>query len=279
MITYFNGSFLPVEDVRVSPFDRGFQFGDGVYEAITTYNSKLFLYEEHLERLKRSLSEIKINFAGINGLKEIIYELIKKNGLLNNVSVYIQITRGAGSKRMHVFPSSDIKPTIFISAAEIKGNQEGNKTGVKVILEKDIRWERCDIKTIMLLPAVMAKQKAAEQGAYEAIWVKNGFIKEGAHTNFFAVKGNEVYTPPLTNTILPGITRQFVIFLCKKNNIKVNEEEIPESGINSFNEFFITGTTTEIKPVVQINGVTVKDGKPGSLTSSLQDLFYKAINN
>jgi D-alanine transaminase len=276
MITYFNGSFLLLEDVHISPFDRGFQFADGVYEALITYNGKLFLYDEHLERFKRSLKEINLNFTGIDGLKWIIYELIKRNNL-EEASVYLQITRGARYPRQHIFPGNETKPTIFISVTEVKKAGADGNHGVKVILENDFRWGRCDIKSLMLLPSVMAKQKASENGAYEALWVRDGFLKEGSHTNLFVVKDEAVFTPPLSNTILPGITRHYVLELCRANNIEVYEEEIEASGLREFSEIFITGTTTEIKPVIHVDDIVIGNGKPGKITSKIRKLFLKGI--
>lgn len=274
MITYFNGSFLPLEDVHISPFDRGFQFADGVYEAMITYNSKLFLYDEHIARLKRSLGEIKLNFTGTGDLKWIIEELIKRNSL-EDASVYLQITRGASYPRLHVYPAEETKPTIFISASGVKKNNFAENPGVKVILQNDYRWDRCDIKSLMLLPAVMAKQKARENNAYEAVWVRDGFLKEGSHTNLFVVKDGAVITPPLSNTILPGITRQYVIQLCRLNNISVLEEEIEAAKLNEFDEVFITGTTTEVRPVTRVDDITIKDGKTGEITGRITELFRK----
>lgn len=272
MITYFNGKYLPLEDVRVSPFDRGFQFADGVYEALITYNGKLFLYNEHIERLKRSLKEINLAYNGINGLEDIIYELIKKNNI-KEASVYLQITRGASYPRRHIFPGPDVQPTVFVTASEVNSSDSTQISGAKVILENDYRWDRCDIKSLMLLPAAMAQQKAHSNGAYEAIWVRDGLLKEGSHTNFFIVRDGAVFTPPLSNTILPGITRQYILNLCRTNNLEVYEEEISASGLDDFDEFFVTGTTTEIKPVVQIEDVKVGDGKPGKTTLMIKELF------
>ena len=272
MITYFNGKYLPLEDVRVSPFDRGFQFADGVYEALITYNGKLFLYNEHIERLKRSLKEINLIYNGINGLEDIIYELIKKNNI-KEASVYLQITRGASYPRRHIFPGPDVQPRVFVTASEVNSSDSTQISGAKVILENDYRWDRCDIKSLMLLPAAMAQQKAHSNGAYEAIWVRDGLLKEGSHTNFFIVRDGAVFTPPLSNTILPGITRQYILNLCRTNNLEVYEEEISASGLDDFDEFFVTGTTTEIKPVVQIEDVKVGDGKPGKTTLMIKELF------
>ncbi len=275
MICYFNNSFLPLEEIHISPFDRGFQFGDGVYEAMRTYNGKIFLLEEHLERLEKSLDGLEIPFSRYSEIEQILYELIKRNSLEKKESVfYLQVTRGSYYPRKHTFPRDNVNPTLFITVNEL--HQPENKP-VKLILEKDIRWSRCNLKTIMLVPASMAKQKAVENGAYDALWVRNNFVLEGTHTNFFAVRNDSIFTPPASEFILSGITRNFVIELCKENNLLIKEEKILVDDLKSYNEFFITGTTTEIKPVNQIGNIFVSNGKSGKITEMIKNLFYKKI--
>lgn len=275
MIAYLNGKFIPAEEIKISPFDRGFLFADGIYEVVRSYSGKLFMFGEHLKRMERGLGEIKINFPGLNELEKISYDLIKKNPseTKSDCSLYIQITRGISFPRKHAFPPSSTKPTIFISLSQIKTKAENNKDGVKVILSDDFRWSRCDVKTIGLLPAVLAYQNAIDDDASESIWVRNNLICEGSHTNFFAVKNGIVVTPPLSKFILPGITRKAVLAICRKSNIPVREEEILKENLKELDEVFITGTLTEINPVVQIDDMKIGNGKPGEVTKRIQAEF------
>jgi D-alanine transaminase len=277
MISYFNGQFLEHTEIMVSPFDRGFLFADGIYEAIRTYHGKLFRYEDHLERLKKSLQGIRLEFQNIDGVEQIIYKLIQRNTLAGEVLVYLQITRGASFPRMHSFPKEKVEPTIFISVQELNEKPEEQQNGIKVILQEDLRWMRCDIKSISLLPAILANQKAVEAHADEAILVRNGLITEGTHTNFFAVRNGEVVTAPLSNLILDGVTRKVVLELCRRAGVKVREELIRADELKSYDEFFVTSTTKEITPVVMIDGAVIGNGNPGVLTLRLLSQFKSQI--
>ncbi|NNL19697.1 MAG: hypothetical protein HKO83_00020, partial [Ignavibacteriaceae bacterium] len=211
MIVYVNNEYLPLENAHISPMDRGFLFADGVYESIRTYNKKLFRLNDHLERLKRSLAEIKIDHNDFDSFQEIVYGLIEKNKIKDEALIYVQITRGSAFPRSHRFPQQKTNSTIYISATDLPLNKGNKINGIKVILHEDLRWLRCDIKSTSLLPAVLVNQKAKEAGAEEAILHRNGLITEGSHTNFFAVKDDMVYTAPLSNLILEGITRRVVL--------------------------------------------------------------------
>lgn len=279
MICFFDGKFLEVSEINLSPFDRGFLFADGVYESIRTYNGKLFRYEDHFNRLKRSLKEIKIDFENLNSLENIIYELIKKNEIKGEAIVYIQITRGSAIPRTHHFPTEQTSPTLFISVNELVENIEERENGVKVILQEDIRWLRCDIKSISLLPVVLANQKAKEENAVDAIFVRDGLITEGTHTNFFAVKDETVYTAPKSKMILEGITRKVVLEFCQKFKVDYREEFINKDDLKSFNEFFITSTTKEITPVTTIDYWAINKGEIGKITKSLQGVFQKVAED
>lgn len=275
MIIYLRNSFIEEQNAVISPFDRGFLFADGVYEAIRTYNKKLFRFDDHLQRLKRSLRETKINFKNITELEKIIFELIERNKIKNETLIYLQITRGVSIPRRHNFPAENVKPTLFISVQNLAENFSERQKGIKVIIDKDIRWLRCDIKSVSLLPAVLSNQKAKEAGVEEAILVRNGLITEGTHTNFFAVKNKVVYTAPESDFILSGITRKVALEICSRLQIKVKEKFIHIKDLKSFNEFFITSTTKEITPVVQIDDWKINNGKPGRLTRILQSEFCK----
>lgn len=279
MIVYLNKEFKSIDEVSISPLDRGFLFADGVYESIRTYNKKLFRYEDHLERLKKSLKETRIEFSELNSLKNTIYELIDKNNIQNEALVYLQITRGAAFPRTHRFPEQMTDPTLFISVKDFQLNEKDQENGVKVILQEDVRWLRCDIKSISLLPAVLANQKAFEENAEEAIFVRDGILTEGTHTNFFAVKDETVYTAPKSRMILDGITRKVVLEFCKKFQVDYKEEFINKDDLKSFTEFFITSTTKEITPVIKIDYWTINDGVPGKITKSLQSVFKKVTED
>ena len=275
MIVYFNKEFKLLTSANISPFDRGFLFADGVYESIRTYNGKLFRYKDHLDRLKKSIKEIRIDFKEFDSLENIIYELIKKNNIESEALVYLQITRGSAIPRTHSFPKEKISPTLFVSVKEFTEDFEEQSKGVKVILQEDIRWLRCDIKSTSLLPVVLASQKATEENAVEAILVRDGLITEGTHTNFFAVKNETVFTAPKSRLILEGITRKVVLEFCEKFKIECCEEFINKDDLKSFDEFFITSTTKEITPVTSIDYWTINQGEPGKITKSLQAVFKK----
>ncbi|MCL6493755.1 MAG: aminotransferase class IV [Ignavibacterium sp.] len=276
MIAFYNGEFLPIEKISISPFDRGFLFADGVYEALRTYNKKLFMLQKHLERLKYSLEQINLNFSEFNQLENIIYRCAELNSLDTDFSTYIQITRGVSFPRTHYY-SNQIKPNLFVFVSPLKNRGREINEGVSVTLEQDVRWSRCDIKSIALLPNVLANHKAISEGHYEAVLFRDNFITEGSHTNFFAVKNDSIITAPLSNYILNGVTRSIIFNLCEENNIQIIEEYILLDEIFTYDEFFLTGTTTEITPVVKIGNRMVGDGKPGKLTRKIQKLFYEFV--
>ena len=275
MMVFLNNKIIPVEEAGISPFDRGFLFADGVYESICTYNKKLFRYEDHIERLRKSLRETRIDFKEFESLENITYELMIKNEIENEALVYLQVTRGSAIPRTHSFPKEKISPTLFISVKEFKEDIEEQEKGVKVILQEDIRWLRCDIKSTSLLPVVLASQKATEENAVEAILVRDGLLTEGTHTNFFAIKNETVFTAPKSRLILEGITRKVVLEFCEKFKVDFREEFISKDDLKSFDEFFITSTTKEITPVTSIDYWIINQGEPGKITKSLQAVFKK----
>ncbi len=279
MLVFLNNRILSLEEATISPFDRGFLFADGVYESIRTYNKKLFRYKDHLDRLKRSLKEIRVDFKEFNSFENIIYDLIKKNNIEREALVYLQLTRGAAIPRTHHFPTQKISPTVYISVKEFNEDSVEQEKGVKVILQEDIRWLRCDIKSTSLLPVVMASQKANEEDAVEAILVRDGLITEGTHTNFFAVRDETVFTAPKSRLILEGITRKVVLEFCEKFQIDYREEFINKDDLKSFDEFFITSTTKEITPITSIDYWTINQGEPGKVTKSLLTVFKKVTED
>jgi D-alanine transaminase len=276
MIVYFDGQYLPKDQVRVSPDDRGFTFGDGAYEVIRTYGGRLFGCEDHAQRLARSLRELQIQapaLEGPAGIAHIAGELIRRNDLgAGEVAVYAQVTRGV-APRKHAFPPPGTPPTVYLSASPLRSAPEAWENGVGIILVPDIRWTRCDIKALSLLPSVMASQQAVERGAEEAVFCRDGAVTEGAHTNFCAVFDGVLVTHPPTNLILDGITRRVVLGLCAELGIPTREAPIPVQELMSAAEMMILGTTTEIKPVVQVDGRQVAGGYPGPVTRRLQSAF------
>ncbi len=271
------GVILPKKQARVSPDDRGFYFADGVYEVIRTYSGKLFRLEDHLARFKKSIAAVQIEPPDFAAIAKTAYELLKKNGLeQTDAFIYIQITRGVGQRNL-LFPPSEIIPTLYISVVPIVPPTTEWENGILAITVPDIRWQRCDIKSIALLPNVLAREQAARLGASEAIFVRDGSLTEGTHTNLFGIKDGTVFTHPLNNHILPGVTRQVVLELCHKLNLPVVETPIPEGEIARFEEFFVTSTTWEIVPVIKINDIQIGRGKPGPITRHLQEGFREYI--
>ena len=276
MIVYFNDKYIPHEEVKISPFDRAFLFADGVYEALRTYNGKLFRLDDHLERLKYSLQQLEIQFNDFHQIENISTKLAEINNIKSEYSVYLQISRGVSFPRTHNY-ENNLTPNVFAFAKPIKDNSKEKNFGIKVILEKDLRWLRCDIKSTSLLSSVMANQNAIRNNAFEAILFRDDIITEGSHTNFFAVKNNKIYTAPLSNYILSGITRKEILELCKENKIDFFEEHITINKLKDYDEFFLTGTTTEVTPVIQIDDWIVGDGKPGNITRTIQELFINEV--
>ena len=269
MIAFFNGNWIEKEKIAISPDDRGFLFGDGIYEVIRVYRGKLFRAKEHLARLARSLREMRMDGVDVPVLGTVAEELLRRNNLNSDATVYFQITRGAAPRR-HAFPDPGTPPTIYMTASPFTPPEKKWREGVKVILVPDTRWARCDIKSTALAPNVLANQLAKENGAEEAIFVRNGVITEGSHSSFAAVFHGQLVTHPLTNHILPSITRQVVLELCAQLDIAVKEFPIFENELKQADEVIILGTTTEVMPVIQVDDWQVNDGKPGALTRRLQ---------
>lgn len=278
MIVYFNGNYINKDEVKISPDDRGFLFGDGVYEVIRAYNGILFRPQDHLKRLKKNLIEVRIEKALDLDYLKIASELFKKNpDLPSDAKVYIQITRGV-APRKHGF-NNEMIPTIYMELSEVIPPYEKWEKGVKVILREDQRRKRCDIKTTSLMTSILDNQLAVDQGAQEVIFHYSSFITEGSHTTFCAIKDGKLFTPPEDMHILPGITRQVVKEICNKLGIDFIEEPVNVTDLPVFDEIIILGSTTEIMPVVQVDDWIVADGKPGNYTRKLQKAYRAMILN
>lgn len=276
-IVYFDGRFIRKSEARVSPDDRGFLLGDGVYEVAASYGGRFVALDRHMERLRRSLNEARIDASVADPLETVFEELLERNAFADSgkTMVYLQVTRGA-APRTHAFPKGACRPTVYGFAAPFSPEMDVIFSGTSAITRPDVRWSRCDIKVISLIANCMANQDAKEAGAYEAILVRDGFALEGTHTNFFAVMDGVVRTAPLSNLILPGITREIVIEASLRAGIEVRQEAIAVDELPRADELFITGTTTEVVPILKLDGNTVASGTPGPLTVRIQELYRAA---
>ncbi len=276
---FFNGEFLPKENVSVSPDDRGFLFADGVYEVVRWYSGFFFNMEGHHSRLKRSLRELKIKWDEADSFPEIAGELIRLNFLEKKpVLVYFQVTRGV-APRTHTFPSPSVKPTTYGFARSFIPESTGKENGISVLLKNDIRWGRCDIKSIALLPNTMSFEEATSKGHGECIFIRDGYITEGSHSNIFFVIDGILRTHPESEYILSGITRKNTIKAAKISGIKVEEKAVHESELNRVSEAFITNTSAEITPVIAFNEIPIGAGRPGPLTELLQKNFHEIVKS
>ncbi len=272
---YLNGKFVTSDKASISPDDRGFYFADGVYEVIKYYKGRAFCFEDHLARLRNSLASIRINNFSPDPLQEIGNRLIEINNLKDKYAgLYIQVTRGV-APRMHRFPEKEIPPTLYVRVFELPVFRSELQNGITVISREDFRWHRCDIKSIALLANTMLFQEAVEHGAGECFLVRDGFYTEATHSNIMAVMNHTVYTHPDSNLILPGITKKVVLQICGDLAVKFVERPIRAEETLSFDECFITGTGSEIIPVVGIDGHRVRDGRPGAITRKLQNEFCR----
>ena len=277
-IVYLNGQFLPRAEAKLSVDDRGFFFGDGVYEVTRVVRGRLFEWDRHAKRLARGLRELRID-AGLDldAIRSLQERLIRENDMLEGQgTVYLQITRGA-APRTHHFPPPGTPATVFLSASPFVPASDVRARGVAVTTYPDYRWSRCDLKTVNLLPAVMAKQFAADNNAFESIFVREAVITEGSHTNFFGVINGEVRTYPNSNYVLPGVTRDVVVELARELNVPVSETPIYRHEIAALEEAFLTGTTTDVMPVVSIDGQTVGSGRPGAVTMQLYEALARRL--
>jgi len=273
MIVSLNGEYLDRTRATVSVSDRGFLFGDGVYEVTRARDGRLFEAARHLRRLARGLEALGIALPpGLDSatLLEISRRLLHENGLeQGDATVYLQITRGAAEPRTHHFPPAGTPPTVFLSANRLIVPDDLHARGVTAITTPDLRWERCDLKTVQLLANVLAKQQAVAAGAFEAIFVREGLAIEGASANLLAVVDGAIRTHPADHRILPGITREVVIELARELGLGVSEAPLPLRELSGARELFLTATTVDVMPVVQVDGRAVGDGRPGPVARDL----------
>jgi len=270
---YLNGNILDAQSAKVSVFDRGFMFGDGIYEVMVQINGCFFYGDEHLNRLQFCLDKININFDA-NSLTEEIHKLLIASDLVkDDCLLYIQITRGT-APRTHSYPKK-VVPTVMMYAVP-KKLPEINLIHASVVTTNDYRWEKCDIKMTSLLGNVMANELAKEQNCFETLFVRDGIITEASHCNVFFIKDKVVYTHPANQFILNGITRQIVLNLCKKLKLEVIEEGVEFNDIKNMDEVFLTGTSTQIASIKQIdNHFFYKNTEIGTITKMLQQAYFE----
>lgn len=270
---WFNGQFMPLADVHVSPLDRGFLFGDGVYEVIPVYDGRLFRPAAHLRRLQYSLDAIRLANPHDNSEWErMLQELVGKSGN-GDQAVYLQVTRGADQGRDHVFPGG-VPATVFAMSWPLNGLPERLKTGgAKVITLSDIRWRRCDIKSIALLGNVLLRQTAADQECDEAILIQDGYATEGTASGLFIVHGGTLITPPKSTELLPSITRDVIVELANKLSLPLREARIPESELHAAEEIWLASSTREVYAVTELDGHRLGSGKPGPHWRRMYDAF------
>ncbi|MFS1512032.1 D-amino-acid transaminase [Chengkuizengella sp. SCS-71B] len=273
----YNDLFLNKEEVHISHEDRGYYFGDGVYEVFRIYNGKIFETEKHLQRLKRSCEEIQIQFPyTIEEINDKLLQLVQKS-FVHEGTLYLQITRGV-APRSHVIPK-DIKPVVLAYCNEVNRPLDKMQSGIKAITQEDIRWLRCDIKSLNLLPNTLAKQNAVNHSAEETIFHRDGVITECSASNIMIVHDGEIHTHPVNHLILNGVTRAVVLKLAAKAGFPIKEHPFDLKQLNRADEVFITGTTVEITPIISIDQLIVSDGKPGKITRELQNLYEKLITS
>lgn len=272
-LCYLNGQFLPLAEARISVMDRGFLFGDGVYEVIPVYGGRLFRLGEHLNRLAQSLELIRLpDPLTRDAWATMLKDLVNRNGG-GQQSLYLQVTRGAAPVRDHAFPDP-IRPTVFAMVAPLATPDPAIlERGIRVATVPDIRWDHCHIKAITLLPNVLLKQQARDSGADEALLIRNGEATEGSASNLFVVSADTLITPPKSNLLLPGITRDLVVELAKANGIACEERSVPEDLLRHADEVWVTSSTREVMPVIRVDDQPVGSGKAGPLWQRVYSIY------
>lgn len=275
-IYFMDGQFTKRDEIKISIDDRGYYFGDGVYEVIKVYGGELFTAVEHINRLFQSAAKIKLTIPYSEmQLIEVANELIAANQLLDG-HIYLQVTRGS-SIRQHNFPIPAVPAVVTAYTVEGQRPIADMENGVAVKSVEDIRWLRCDIKSLNLLGSVLAKEEARAAGCTEAILHRDGVVTEGSSTNMFGVKDGVVHTHPVSNLILEGITRQVVLELCAELGIPVEEQAFTLEEAYGMDEFFYTSTTAEVMPITIIDGHSIGSGTRGVITEKLQQAFKAKI--
>ncbi len=277
-IVFLNGEYLPLEEARVPVEDRGFLFGDGVYEVTPAYGGRLLAFHRHLARLRKGVAETLMEFD-TSGVEAVHGELLERNELTEAPMslVYLQVTRGA-APRTHHFPPEGTPPTVYAYAKAFQRPDPASwEVGYGAITYPDRRWGRCDLKTLQLLPCVLGQEAAKRAGETDAILVRDGIALEGTHNNVFFVFGETIRTHPTSNQILPGITRELVLEVARDRGYRVEERPTPVEELPQASECFFTGTTTEVRPTVRIDGKPVGNGKVGPVVRDLHTAFLERV--
>lgn len=277
MNAYLNGQFLPLAEARISALDRGFVFGDGIYELVPVYSKKPFRLDEHLRRLQASLDGIRLtNPHGMAEWRDLILRLIDLQDFADQ-SLYIQVTRGTPIQgqppRDHAFPQG-VPPTVFMfSQPLVTASPEQKAAGVCAVTAADNRWLRCDIKAISLLPNILLRQQAVDADCAETVMLRDGFLTEGAASNIFVVKNGVMLAPPPSSLILTGITYDVVLELAEAHGIPRQVRAISEAEVRAADELWMTSSTKEIMAIVKLDGVPVGAGVPGPLAQQMDALY------
>ena len=276
---YLNGQFLPLAAAGVSPLDRGFLYGDGVYEVIPVYSRQPFRLDEHLQRLQATLAGIQLtNPLTGDGWAEIVHQLIAGAPWADQ-SIYLQVTRGADIKRDHAFPPASVPPTVFAFASPLVTTAADVRArGVAAITVADLRWARCDLKVISLLANVLARQQAVEHDCAEALLIRDGLLKEGAASNIFVVKEGVVLAPPKTQLMLPGITYDVILELATAHGQRLTVREITETELRAADEVWMTSSTKEVLAITTLDGQSVGNGRPGPVGERMWQ-WYQDFKN
>ncbi|MDP2143317.1 MAG: D-amino acid aminotransferase [Gallionella sp.] len=285
MTIYLNGEFMPITEAKVSVLDRGFIFGDGVYEVIPAYSRRAFRLPEHLKRLQHSLDGIKLpNPHNEAEWTRIVEEIIARNEGEDQY-LYLHITRGA-ARRDHAFPNPLVPPTVFVMTSPLPTPPAALlESGISCITAQDNRWLRCDIKAIALLPNVLLRQMAVDAGCAETILIRddpatgNGFLTEGAASNIFVVKNGALLAPPKDNLMLPGITYDVILEIAAANGIPCEVRRVTKEELFSADELLLTSSTKEVLAITHLDGLAVGSGKPGAMFARLHSLYQEYKHN
>ena len=272
-IVYINGEYLPQSQATVSVLDRGFLFGDGVYEVIPVFAGKPLRLTEHLDRLQRSMNRVSLKNPLTQQEWEEIFQTLLESNPGGDRSIYLQVTRGAAPIRDLSF-SADIEPTVFVMVNDIKPVDYAKlEKGIEAIAVDDFRWKACDIKSVSLIANVMIRLSANVQNVMDAIMVRDGLVTEGTASNIFLVHGGSISTPPKSDCLLPGITRDLVIDLALANGLTVEERDIKQGELETADEIWLTSSTREIAPVVKLDNRVVGDGVAGEYWKKIIALY------
>ena len=276
-LAYLNGKIMPIAEAMVPAEDRGYNFGDAVYEFVASYHGRLFCLEEHLDRLERSMRELAFAPLAREAVRGAILDLFER-AAIDRAGIYIQISRGV-APRDHAYPAAGTPLQFFMTIRPVHEKPPAMRAkGASAVTVTDIRWGRCDIKTVQLLPNCMAKQQALAAGVFDAIFVSpEGIVREGTSSNLFIAKNGRLITHPLTERILPGITRQVVMDICRDERIEVDERLYDRVELAAADEVFLTGTITEVLPVTWIDAQPVGDGRVGPLSGRLYQSLLARI--